>query len=223
VKVDGYFTDHITRYALEFIQLQKGNPFFLHVAYNAPHYPLEAPAELVYKYRNRFRDQGLFAIYAAMIERLDYGVGKILHALDSLGLSENTLVVICSDNGPSAEPRSYGLAGARRSAGPLRDHKFSRQRNYPNPIPHTRIAQIIYFLSGKTIWHRKSLAFRPSQKRGQRCGIRRDVHGPHLLQKRNAIDTLTLPYFRRICLYCRYRRWNIFLRSSRYQHNKQPV
>jgi arylsulfatase A len=125
VKVDGYFTDRITRYAVEFIESQNGNPFFLYVAYNAPHYPLEAPAELVYKYRNRFRDEGLFAIYAAMIERLDYGVGKILHALDSLGLSENTLVVFCSDNGPSAEPRSYGLEGARRSAGPLRDHKFS--------------------------------------------------------------------------------------------------
>lgn len=125
VEVDGYFTDHITRSAVNFIQSQEGKPFFLYVAYNAPHYPLEAPAALVYKYRNRFPDEGLFAIYAAMIERMDEGVGKILKTLDSLGLSGNTLVVFASDNGPSAEPRSYGLAGARRSAGPLRDHKFS--------------------------------------------------------------------------------------------------
>jgi arylsulfatase A len=125
VKVHGYFTDLITGYATDFIQRQKGSPFFLYVAYNAPHYPLEAPADLVYKYRNRFPGVGLFAIYAAMVERMDAGIGQILHKLDSLGLSENTLVVFCSDNGPSAEPRTYGLEGARRSAGPLRDHKFS--------------------------------------------------------------------------------------------------
>ncbi|MEX2234477.1 MAG: sulfatase-like hydrolase/transferase [Cyclobacteriaceae bacterium] len=125
VKVDGYFTDHITGTAVEFIRGQTGNPFFLYVAYNAPHYPLEAPAALVYKYRTRFPHDGLFAIYAAMIERMDAGIGEILHELDSLGLSQNTLVVFCSDNGPSAEPRTYGLAGAKISAGPLRDHKFS--------------------------------------------------------------------------------------------------
>ena len=125
VKVDGYFTEHITSNAIGFIRKREDHPFFLYVAYNAPHYPLEAPAALVYKYRTRFPDDGLFAIYAAMIEKMDEGIGRILDELDSLGLSQNTLVVFCSDNGPSAEPRTYGLSGARISAGPLRDHKFS--------------------------------------------------------------------------------------------------
>jgi arylsulfatase A-like enzyme len=124
VKVHKYFTDYITDQSLAFMR-EKKTPFFLYVAYNAPHYPLEAPADLVYKYRMRFPDDGLYAIYAAMIERMDQGIGKILNTMDSLDLSKNTLIVFSSDNGPSAEPRTYGLAGARLSAGPLRDHKYS--------------------------------------------------------------------------------------------------
>lgn len=125
VRVESYFTDEITDKAVDFVRGQGRNPFFLYVAYNAPHYPLEAPAELVYKYRHRYPDDGLFAIYAAMIERMDAGIGRILQSLDSAGISENTLIVFSSDNGPSAEPRTYGLPGARISAGPLRDHKYS--------------------------------------------------------------------------------------------------
>lgn len=124
-KASGYFTDRITEKAIGFIEEQQRSPFFLYVAYNAPHYPLEAPAALVYKYRSRYPKDGLYAIYAAMVEQMDHGIGRILKTLDSLSLSKNTLVVFCADNGPSAEPKSYGLPGARISAGPLRDHKFS--------------------------------------------------------------------------------------------------
>lgn len=123
--VEGYFTDRITDKAIEFIQQEQDRPFFLYIAYNAPHYPLEAPAELVYKYRNRYQDNGLFAIYAAMVEQMDSGIGRVLDQLDTLELTDNTLVVFCSDNGPSAEIKSYGLPGAKISAGPLRGHKFS--------------------------------------------------------------------------------------------------
>ena len=80
VRVHKYFTDYITDQSLAFIR-EKKTPFFLYVAYNAPHYPLEAPAELVYKYRMSFPDDGLYAIYAAMIERMDQGIGKILNTL----------------------------------------------------------------------------------------------------------------------------------------------
>src|SRR5690606_10949180 len=112
IGVEGYFTDRITDKALEFIQEEQDGPFFLYLAYNAPHYPLEAPASLVYKYTRKFEEEGLFAIYAAMVEQMDVGIGRILDKLDSLGLAENTLVVFCSDNGPSPELNSYGLPGA---------------------------------------------------------------------------------------------------------------
>ncbi len=120
-------TDQITDHAIDFVERNQKQPFFLYLAYNAPHYPLEAPFDLVKKYRNpkRFYDDGLFAIYAAMVEQMDTGIGRVMAALDRLSLAENTLVIFCSDNGPSAEWSSYGLAGADISNGPLREHKFS--------------------------------------------------------------------------------------------------
>jgi arylsulfatase A-like enzyme len=110
----GYYTDHITDAALRFLSMQtRRRPFFLYLAYNAPHYPLEAPEALVEKYKQEFEDEK-FATYAAMLD-----------TLEARGLAQNTLVVFTSDNGPSPEPPAYGLPGARRSAGPLKGHKFS--------------------------------------------------------------------------------------------------
>jgi arylsulfatase A-like enzyme len=127
ITVQQYFTDAITDHAIDY--LKKFNdperPLFLYLAYNAPHYPLEAPASLVYKYRRRYPNDGLFAVYAAMVERLDTDIGRVLATLDELKMTDNTIVVFTSDNGPSAEPNSYGPAGADISNGPLREHKFS--------------------------------------------------------------------------------------------------
>jgi len=59
IKVTGYFTDQITDHAIDFVERNQKQPFFLYLAYNAPHYPLEAPFELVRKYRTpkRSREQ----------------------------------------------------------------------------------------------------------------------------------------------------------------------
>lgn len=127
IEVRGHYTDALTQVAIEQLEKAKagGTPLFLYLAYNAPHYPLEAPAELVYKYRRRFAKAGLFAVYAAMVEHLDAGIGRVLAALERLGMANDTLVVFTSDNGPSAEPNSYGPEGAGISNGPLREYKFS--------------------------------------------------------------------------------------------------
>jgi arylsulfatase A-like enzyme len=122
----GHYTDHLTDQAVGYLRTHDpARPLFLFLSYNAPHYPLEAPAELVYKYRRRFPDRGLFAIYAAMVEHMDLGIGRVLAALDELGLADRTLVVFTSDNGPSAEPNAAGPEGAAFSIGPLREYKFS--------------------------------------------------------------------------------------------------
>ncbi len=122
----GYYTDQLAAKAVEFIRRDAAaeKPFFLYLAFNAPHYPLEAPVELVQKYRRLFPDRGLFALYAAMVERLDTGIGQVLATLDELKLAHNTLVVFTSDNGPSAELNHYGPEGADYSNGPLRGYKF---------------------------------------------------------------------------------------------------
>jgi arylsulfatase A len=122
----GHYTDLLTEKAVEYLRrdARTDRPLFLYLAYNAPHYPLEAPAELVYKYRKRFSDRGMFAVYAAMVEQLDQGIGRVLATLDELKIADNTLVIFTSDNGPSAEPNHYGPEGADFSNGPLRGYKF---------------------------------------------------------------------------------------------------
>jgi arylsulfatase A-like enzyme len=122
----GHYTDRLTDKAIEYLRrdVRADRPVFLYLAYNAPHYPLEAPAELVYKYRRRFADRGMFAVYAAMVEQLDQGIGRVLATLDELKMADSTLVIFTSDNGPSAEPNHYGPEGADYSNGPLRGYKF---------------------------------------------------------------------------------------------------
>jgi arylsulfatase A len=95
-----YLTDVWTDEAVQFIERHQHEPFFLHVTYNAPHVPLEAPEEdqKLFKGSDKF-NLGVSLIYA-MIHRMDTGVAHILETLKRLGLDENTIVLFTSDNGP---------------------------------------------------------------------------------------------------------------------------
>ena len=100
-RADGrYLTDVWTGEAVKFIERHRDEPFFLHVTFNAPHTPLEAPLDEI----KPFADTGQFnlgvSMIYAMIHRMDTGVAAILDALARHGLAENTIVVFCSDNGP---------------------------------------------------------------------------------------------------------------------------
>ncbi|MBN2046650.1 MAG: sulfatase-like hydrolase/transferase [Anaerolineaceae bacterium] len=95
-----YLTDVWTQEAVQFIRRHaKNEPFFLNLCYNAPHTPLQVPQDMVQPYLERGFNQGVSHIYA-MIERMDQGVAQVLRALDEQGLTENTIVVFTSDNGP---------------------------------------------------------------------------------------------------------------------------
>jgi arylsulfatase A-like enzyme len=98
VTISGYSTDLITEYALMWLDEIKGGPFFLYVAYNAPHFPFQAPGSRVAKPLREF-NVGTRETYAKMVEGLDAGVGELLDRLESLGLAKSTLVVFLSDNG----------------------------------------------------------------------------------------------------------------------------
>ncbi len=87
----------------------KSKPFYLQVAFNAPHIDLAAPEDLVAKHKSD-------GLYGAVVEGLDIGIGRILATLDEQGLRDNTLVVFVSDNGA---PRPTG------SNAPLRGYKAS--------------------------------------------------------------------------------------------------
>ncbi len=100
-RADGrYLTDVITEEAVGFVRRHNSEPLFLHVAYNAPHFPLQAPESEIAP----FRETGLFTegvsrIYG-MNARMDRGIARLLETLDAEGLRENTLVLFTSDNGP---------------------------------------------------------------------------------------------------------------------------
>jgi len=96
-------------------------PFFLYFAVNAPHYPYQGDPELLRGYEAR----GVRAprsVYGAFLSTTDRTIGRLLHTLDELGLSHNTIVAFQSDNGHSVERAAHGGGG---SAGPYRGAKFS--------------------------------------------------------------------------------------------------
>jgi len=104
---DGYLTTALSREAAKFVETQKGNPFFLYVAYNAPHAPLQAPAEDIARYKH-IADKKR-RTYAAMVDVMDQGIGEILSSLEKNGLRENTLIFFLSDNGgPQPTKQSPG-------------------------------------------------------------------------------------------------------------------
>lgn len=99
-----YLTDVFAEEAAGFVERHASAPFFLMVAFNAPHTPLQAPSELVEKYGRAGFSPGVALTYA-MVEALDGGVRRILEALDAQHLMSNTLVVFTSDNGPAFRTR----------------------------------------------------------------------------------------------------------------------
>lgn len=187
-----YVTDLYTDFALEFIEgsLQRGTPFFLYLAYTAPHWPLHALPEDIARYEGRYdggweelrrqryarqRASGLFPrewmlpdlnprvpewsklsaaerkdlademeVYAAMVDRMDQNIGRLVARLEQAGALENTLILFLSDNGgasaagvpflherydanaPVGTPRSfdaYGPGWANLSNTPFRLYK----------------------------------------------------------------------------------------------------
>jgi len=105
-----YITKTYTDRALQFIDKHQRQPFFLYLAHNMPHVPVYASPE--------FEGQSAGGVYGDVVEELDWSVGRVLARLDALKLSENTLVIFTSDNGPWLMMGDEG-----GSAGELREGK----------------------------------------------------------------------------------------------------
>jgi arylsulfatase A-like enzyme len=101
-----YLTDRLTTEACRFISAHRDRPFFLYLAHYTVHTPIEAKPELVAKYRKKIKPgmRHTNAAYAAMIESLDDGIGRVLNTLDSEGIADRTIVVFTSDNGGLMQP-----------------------------------------------------------------------------------------------------------------------
>lgn len=114
---DAYMTDVLTDRAEAFLRDAAGadEPFFLVLSHYAVHQPLDAPADLVKKYRSLPTTDHDNPIYAAMLEKVDDSVGRIVAILAELGIDDNTMVVFTSDNG-GLSPKStsnYPLMGGK--------------------------------------------------------------------------------------------------------------
>lgn len=101
----GHATELFTQWAGDYMQKQSlapETPFFLYLAYNAPHFPIQPPEEWFQKIRDRNPELSeARAKNVAFVEHLDDQIGVLLHRIDELGLRDNTLVVFTSDNGGS--------------------------------------------------------------------------------------------------------------------------
>lgn len=106
------FTRRITERAVDFIDRHRERPFFLYVPHVMPHVPIFASDE--------FRGRSDNGLYGDVIQEIDWSVGKIVDAIEAAGLSENTVVIFMSDNGPFL---SYGTHAG--DANPLREGKLT--------------------------------------------------------------------------------------------------
>ncbi|MBN7810300.1 sulfatase [Algoriphagus sp. H41] len=95
-----YLTDRLTAEAISFAEENRDNPFFLYLPFYTVHSPLMAKEELKAKFDRKPGEPGRDnATYAAMIYSMDENVGRLMAAIDSLGLDENTILIFTSDNG----------------------------------------------------------------------------------------------------------------------------
>jgi arylsulfatase A-like enzyme len=103
---DEYLTDRLTAEACRFITANRDRPFFLYLPHYTVHTPIQAKPELIEKYRKKIQPgmRHKNPAYAAMIESLDEGVGRLLTTLDAEGIADRTIVVFTSDNGGLMEP-----------------------------------------------------------------------------------------------------------------------
>jgi arylsulfatase A-like enzyme len=92
-----YLTDYLSDQAVAAIQANRNRPFFLYLAYSAPHTPYQATQQ-DYDALGAMKDRKV-RVYGAMIRSLDRGVGEVMAALKAQGIDDNTLVIFTNDNG----------------------------------------------------------------------------------------------------------------------------
>lgn len=132
-------TTRYTDAALDFIDENRGHPFFLYLAHNMPHVPLFVSS--------KYDGKSPRGLYGDVVMEIDWSVGRIVQHLRERGLDDNTMVIFASDNGPWL---SYGIDGG--SAGPLRAGKGTVYEGgirvpaifwWPGKIPSGRNTDVI--------------------------------------------------------------------------------
>jgi arylsulfatase A-like enzyme len=143
-------TKRYTDKGIEFLKAYKDKPFLLYLAHTMAHSVIDATP--------RFKGKSKGGLYSDVIEELDYHTGRLLDAIDELGLRDNTLVIFTTDNGPwnnMQEPlrKKHNGAIAWGSSGPLREGKGSTWEGgvrvpcivrWPGHVPAARVSNAIF-------------------------------------------------------------------------------
>ena len=109
-----YLTDRLTNETIRFIRENRDKPFLAYLSFHTVHTPLQAKEEVVKKYADKIRAMGMDTLteknpaekayqnnpdYAAMVHHMDENVGRLMEAVEEMGLDENTVFIFTSDNG----------------------------------------------------------------------------------------------------------------------------
>jgi len=123
VQGKGYITDDLTDKAMAFIKENKDRPFFCYLPYNTPHSPMQVPERFFKKVADRplamhnrnpeLENMPHLRAALAMCENIDWNVGRVLKKLDTLNLTDNTIVIYFSDNGPNGWRWNGGMKGRK--------------------------------------------------------------------------------------------------------------
>lgn len=147
VRGEGYVIDDVTTRALAFVEQHRDRPFLAYLPYNTPHSPMQVPDEYWERFESRDLDQRhrdpdiedvpKTRAALAMVENIDWNVGRVLAGLDELGLGDRTIVLYFSDNGPNSWRWNGGMKGRKGSLdeGGLRSPLLVR---WPEQIPAGR-------------------------------------------------------------------------------------
>lgn len=145
-EVGEYLSDRLTDEAIDFIDRNKDNPFLIYLPYYAVHTPLQAPKELINKYRDKQltsdKNPAIDPVYAAMVDQLDQNIGRLIDKLDNVGITENTIVIFASDNG--AVKATSDMSPYREGKGHLYEGglRVPFIMKWPNQIPPNSLNEI---------------------------------------------------------------------------------
>jgi len=120
---EGFIIDDLTNKALSFVEEHQNEPFFLYLPFNTPHGPMSVPDKWwqaqagksleAFHYQTEKEDTTFTKAALALCENIDWNVGRITAALDSLELAENTIVLYLTDNGPNSWRWNGGMKGRK--------------------------------------------------------------------------------------------------------------
>lgn len=124
-KGEGFLVDDLTNQAMDFIEQHQENPFFVYLPYNTPHSPMQVPERFWAKFADKQlnlhsqdtskEDELHMKAALAMCENIDWNVGRLMKKLEALDLTEETIVIYFSDNGPNGWRWNGGMKGRKGS------------------------------------------------------------------------------------------------------------